>query len=119
MQNKHHSHHFQNSWNKYSPQNFKFYFWEEVNLNSFNNKQEKENKLREKEQEYFDIYFPFGERGYNEIKQAKGGRGVVTLDYLKQGKAKLSYEIFCEIIWRLCNTNESLGTIAKKVGINK
>lgn len=107
---KHPNDHLQKAWNKYGKENFEFAILEECDEN-----------IRYKiEQEWCDLFEAYNpDKGYNIAKVVTCGTNRFTMDDIKNGKSKISYDQFNKILDLLINTNMPMTQIADEVGVSK
>lgn len=108
--NKHPNDHLQKAWNKYKKDNFEFIILEKCNINN-------RFEIEQKWCDYFETYNP--EKGYNIAKVVTCGTNRFTMDDIKNGKSKISYNQFSQILELLTNTNMPMTQIADMVGVSK
>ena len=109
---KHHCPHLQASWNKYKEFNFRFEILEKTMLDDWKT-------LCECEQKWYDYYEEQNVVRYNASKIAKCPSHFTTIDDLKNGKRKITYDQFVSICWHLLNTELSIPKISNLVDVSE
>ena len=110
--NNHCNYHLQNSWNYYGLDNFEFFV---VEIMFYDGTKESENKIRQREEYYFDKYKSLNrEYGYNIAKNAEGGGTCLTIQGIKDGRFKVSWEQMERILNELQNTDKPIKQIARE-----
>lgn len=104
--NSHHSRHLQRAWNQYGEENFIFNIIETV-------KTDNRDVLFDCEQKWYDYYLDNGIRLYNTSVVAKAPITHTTIEDLKCGNRKISYEQFESICYYLSNTDIPIPRIAE------
>lgn len=107
------------SWNKHMPDDYLFYVIEYIDKRNFDNEKSFKKELRKREQYFLNLYFPFKERGYNIKRKSTGGMNSATFEDLKQGKLIINEEEFNKIMYMMCETDATLGEIAKEIGVER
>lgn len=116
MHNKHTAYHLQNAWNLYLPKDFQFFVVEEIDGEY---SKEKEEKVRTREQYYFEVYDVF-KHGYNYSRTATGGGAVLSESMIKERKSKqVNWEQYQKLKWLLIETNIELSVIAKALDLSE
>ena len=116
LKEKHDNSKLQFSWNKHIPDDYLFYVIEYIDKRNFDNEKNFKKELRKREQYYLNLYSPFKERGYNIKRKSTGGMNSATFEDLKQGKLIINEEEFSKIMYMMCETDATLGEIAKEIG---
>ena len=113
--NNHHSSHLQKAWNLYGASCFEFSVVEKIDID-YNNIKESKQKIRNREQYYFEVYDVL-KNGYNTTETADGGGFCLTEDWIKEGKSKqIDLEQYLYIKDKLINTDMPLSEIAHNCG---
>lgn len=109
--NRHHSVYLNNSWNKYGENNFSFYIIKEC----------EKSDLIKSEQYYIDFYHSYKKQyGYNIQRYADRPEYLgASIEDLKQGKFKITYDQFLQINYLLCNTDIPILEISKIIEVNE
>ena len=108
---KHHCPHLQAAWNKYNELNFEFEIIEITELDDWKT-------LCECEQKWYDYYKDLGFTMYNVSPITRTPSHVTTVEDLKDGKRKITYEQFESICWYLINTELSIPKISSIVNVS-
>ena len=102
----HHSKHLQSAWNKYKEHNFKF---DVIEITDSNKKVE----LFECEKKWYDYYNSCGTILYNMCPIVITPTYFTTIEDLKNGRRKITYEQFIDVCWYLERTNLPITKISK------
>lgn len=119
MNKKHDNPKFQLSWNQHKPEEYFFYIIEYIKKDDFKDESLFKKELIKREQFYLNLYSPFKERGYNIRRKSSGGLDLATFEDLKQGKLIINEEEFNKIMYMMCETDATLGEIAKEIGVER
>ena len=103
---QHHCVYLQRVWNKYGEKNFTF---ETLEITTSNNKME----LFNCEQKWYNYYFDADVCLYNTSSVVMMPNGFTTIDDLKNGRRKITYDQFENVCWYLSNTRLPITKISE------
>ena len=116
--NNHHSVHLQKAWNLYGASCFEFSIIEKIDID-YNDVKGSKQKIRDREQYYFEVYDVL-KNGYNTTETADGGGYSLTEDWIKEGRSKqVNWDQYLYIKDKLINTDMPLVEIARNCGCRK